>query len=94
MVSTACAAITGYRDSVVLGILPGFVTVAAAWLSGGGTGFVLLGLLSAIVGLAVAIVLRLLKAANTDVVAADFGLCTGLRQPRSFSEGSTIGLRG
>jgi predicted acylesterase/phospholipase RssA len=89
MVSIACAAITGYRDSAVLGILPGLVIVAAAWLSGGGTGFVLLGLLSAIVGLAIAITLRLLKAANTDLVAADFGLCPGLRQPRSFSEGFT-----
>jgi hypothetical protein len=86
-VAIAWAAIAGYRGSAVLGLLPGLVIVAAAWLTGGGIGFVLLGLLSAIVGLAIAMVWRLLKAANTDLVAADFGLCPGLRQPRSFSEG-------
>jgi predicted acylesterase/phospholipase RssA len=87
--SIAWTALKGYRYSAVLGILPGLVIIVLALLYRGGAGFVLLGLLAAPVGLATAIVVRLWKAANTDLVASDFGLCPGLRQPYSGSEGFT-----
>ena len=88
-VSIVCSAITGYSASAVSGILPGLVIVGLAWLSSDRTGFILLGLLTAVVGLVIAIASRLVKAAKTDLVAADFGLCPGLRQLRSFPEGFT-----
>jgi hypothetical protein len=80
------AAIKGYSGSALLGLVPGLVIAAAAVAYGGG-GFVAFGLLAALIGLVVAILLRLWKAVNTDLVANDFGLCPGIRQPGSSSEG-------
>ena len=55
----------------------------------GGAGFALLGLLLALLGLAVALIWRLWKAARVDLVGSDFGLCPGIRQSYACSEGFT-----
>jgi predicted acylesterase/phospholipase RssA len=83
------AAVKGYWGSALIGIVPGLVIAAIAATSGGGAGFILLGLLTALVGLVVAILLRLAKAATTDLADSDFGLCPGIRQPYASSEGFT-----
>ena len=60
------------------------------WHSGGGAGFVAFGLLLlALMGVIAGVIWRLLKAANTDLVANDFGLCPGIRQPYASGEGFT-----
>jgi predicted acylesterase/phospholipase RssA len=82
-------AVSGYWPSALLGLLPGIVVVALALVFGGGAGFVALGLLLALIGLVGIIIWRLLKAANTDLVGNDFGLCPGIRQPYSSREGFT-----
>jgi predicted acylesterase/phospholipase RssA len=83
------AAVVGYWLSALLGLLPGGVVVAVALASGGGSGFVALGLLLALLGLVAGVTWRLLKAVNSDLVESDFGLCPGIRQPYSSSEGFT-----
>src|SRR5260221_2113551 len=83
------AAIAGYWPSALLGLLPGVAVVAAAVWLGGGLGFIAFGLLLALVGLVVMLIGRLLKAANTELVANDFGLCPGIRQSPSAPEGFT-----
>ena len=83
------AAIRGYRASAAAGVLPGAIIAVLALHDGWGAGAVLFGLLLALVGLVVALIWRLWKAANTDLVANDFGLCPGIRQPGSTMEGFT-----
>jgi predicted acylesterase/phospholipase RssA len=83
------AAVKGYWGSALLGLAPGLVIVLTALVFGGGSGFVAFGLLCALVGLVAAFFWRLWKAANVDLVANDFGLCPGIRQPSSSSEGFT-----
>ena len=83
------AAIKGYYCSAVLGVSPGVVIILAALAFRLGAGFVALGLLVALVGLVVAILWRLVKAANTELVENGFGLCPGIRQPYALTEGFT-----
>ena len=83
------AAVGGYWLSASLGLLPGVLVALIALAIGGGTGFVAFGLLLALTGLVAGIIWRLLKAANTDLVGSDFGLCPGIRQPHSSRDGFT-----
>jgi hypothetical protein len=55
----------------------------------GGAGTIAFGLLLALEGVVVTILRRLLRALNTELVANDFGLCPGIRQSRSATEGFT-----
>jgi hypothetical protein len=55
----------------------------------GGEGWVLFGLLAALVGLVLAIGWRLSTAVGTELASNDFGLCPGIRQLHSKSEAFT-----
>ena len=83
------AAVGGYWLSALLGLVPGGVAVAVALASRGGSGFVTLGLLLALLGVVAGVTWRLLKAVNSDLAESDFGLCPGIRQPYSSREGFT-----
>src|SRR5712672_42545 len=83
------AAVGGYWLSALLGLLPGGLVALIALAIGGGTGFVAFGLLLALTGLVAGVVWRMVKAANTDLVGSDFGLCPGVRQPYSSRDGFT-----
>jgi predicted acylesterase/phospholipase RssA len=83
------AAVGGYWLSALLGLLPGVLVALIALAIGGGTGFVAFGLLLALTGLVAGVVWRLVKAANTDLVGSDFGLCPGIRQSNSSRDGFT-----
>ena len=83
------AAVGGYWLSALLGLLPGVLVALIALAIGGGTGFVAFGLLLALTGLVAGVVWRMVKAANTDLVGSDFGLCPGIRQPYSSRDGFT-----
>ena len=83
------AAVGGYWPSALLGLLPGGLVALIALAIGGGTGFVAFGMLLALTGLVAGVVRRLVKAANTDLVGSDFGLCPGIRQPYSPRDGFT-----
>jgi len=83
------AAVGGYWLSALLGLLPGVLVALIALAIGGGTGFVAFGLLLALTGLVAGVVWRLVKAANTDLVEGDFGLCPGIRQSNSSRDGFT-----
>jgi hypothetical protein len=85
----AWAAIKGYWASALVGVAFGLIIVAAAAAFGGGVGWIVVGVLGALVGLVAAIIWRLWKAANTDLVKNDYGLCPGIGQPHSQSEGFT-----
>src|SRR5271168_1445668 len=82
------AAIKGYWGAALAGVALGLIVMVAAAIFGSGTAFVL-GLLVALVGLLVAIAWRLWIAAGTELVANDYGLCPGIRQPYSESEAFT-----
>jgi predicted acylesterase/phospholipase RssA len=88
-IAVVWAAIKGYWGSALLGVILGLVVIVVAVTRGGGLGFILLGLLTAAVGLVAAILLRLWKAVNTDLEDADFGVCPGIRQPYASSEAFT-----
>lgn len=81
------AAVIGYWLSALLGLLPGLLIAAFALATGGSKGLLAFGVLLALTGLAAAILLRLWKAANSDLAGNDFGLCPGLRQPYCSKEG-------
>ena len=81
IVAIIVAAVRGYWRSALLGLLPGVIVVALALAYGGGMGFIAFGLLLALIGLVAGVICRLLKAANTDLVENDFGLCPGISQP-------------
>jgi predicted acylesterase/phospholipase RssA len=83
------AAICGYWFSAVLGVLPGIIIAALSLIFAWGIGFVAFGLLLALIGLVVAILRRLLRAATTELVANDFGLCPGISQAASGKEAFT-----
>src|SRR6266478_1271668 len=89
IVAITGAAVGGYWQSALLGLLPGVVIALIALAIGGGAGFVAFGLLLALTGLVAGVVWRLVKAANTDLVESDFGLCPGIRQPYSSRDGFT-----
>jgi predicted acylesterase/phospholipase RssA len=81
------AAISGYWLSALLGVLPGVVIIAVAVYLGAGWGWIAFGVLVALAGLVIALLLRLLKAANTDLVENDYGLCPGIHQPKGTPQG-------
>ena len=89
IIAITSAAIGGYWLSALLGLLPGGLVALIALAIGGGTGFVAFGLLLALTGLVAGVIWRLVKAANTDLVENDFGLCPGIRQPYSSRDGFT-----
>jgi predicted acylesterase/phospholipase RssA len=88
VIAIISTAVSGYWHGALLGLLPGGVIVAIA-LASGGAGYVAFGLLLALMGVIAGVIWRLLKAANTDLVANDFGLCPGIRQPYASGEGFT-----
>ena len=89
IIAITSAAIGGYWLSALLGLLPGGLVALIALAIGGGTGFVAFGMLLALTGLVAGVVWQLVKAANTDLVGSDFGLCPGIRQPYSSRDGFT-----
>lgn len=89
IITIIVAAVRGYWLSALLGLLPGVIVVAPTLASGGSRGLIAFGLLLALVGLVAGVIWRLLKAANTDLVESDFGLCPGIRQPNFSGEGFT-----
>ena len=82
-------AVSGYWLCAILGFLPGGIAIAVALASRGGSGFVALGMLLALLGCVAGVTWRLVKAANRDLVENDFGLCPGIRQPYFSREGFT-----
>ena len=89
IVAITGAAVGGYWLGALLGLLPGVLVALIALGIGGGTGFVAFGLLLAVTSLVAGVIWRLVKAANTDLVENDFGLCPGIRQPYSSRDGFT-----
>lgn len=85
----ALAAVCGYWPSAILGVLPGAVIIAVALVVGAGGGWIAFGVLLAPAGLILALLIRLLKAANTDLVANDYGLCPGIHQSGGGPQGFT-----
>jgi Patatin-like phospholipase len=83
ILAVIAAAIRGYSLTALLGLLPGIMLVAIALLFCKNICLFAVGLLLALVGLIVALGWRLLKAANTDLVANNFGICPGISQPGS-----------
>jgi predicted acylesterase/phospholipase RssA len=82
-------AIKGYWGSALLGLSLGMAIVVVALELGGDIGFIAFGFLVALVGLAVAILWRVLEVANMELPETDFGLCPGIRQSYSSFEGFT-----
>jgi predicted acylesterase/phospholipase RssA len=82
------AAIRGFWGAALLGALLGLVIVAIAWAFRDRSGMAF-GLLVALAGMIAAIGWRLLKLVKVDLITADFGLCPGIRQSPSSSEGFT-----
>lgn len=89
VVAIVWGAVSGYWLSALLGLMPGVVVVAVALGDRGSAGFVAFGLLLALIGVVAGVIWRLWKAANIDLVANEFGLCPGIRQPRRLAEGLT-----
>ena len=88
-VAIAVAAICGYWLSSLLGLLPGLVVAVVAFYLNAGGGWIAVGVLLALAGLVLALLLRLLKAVNTDLVENDYGLCPGIHQPHGKPQGVT-----
>jgi len=65
------------------------VIVVIACIVGAGAGWIAFGVLVALAGLVLALLLRLLGAASTDLVGNDYGLCPGIRQPGGGPQGFT-----
>jgi predicted acylesterase/phospholipase RssA len=86
--AAATAAIGGYPANALLGALPGIICVVIAAFQAE-AGFVAFGVLLALVGLVLALMLRLLKAVKTDLAASDFGICPGIRQADRLPEAFT-----
>jgi predicted acylesterase/phospholipase RssA len=82
------AAIRGFWGAALLGALFGLFIVAITWAFRDYLG-IAFGLLVGVIGLTAAIVWRLLKLVKVDLITADFGLCPGIRQSPSSSEGFT-----
>jgi hypothetical protein len=85
----ALAAICGYWPSALLGVLPGVAIAVIACIESAGAGWIAFGGLVALAGLVLTLLLRLLKAANTDLVGNDYGLCPGIHQPGGGPQGFT-----
>jgi len=81
-------AVTRFFVAAIIGLLPGAAVIAiAARLAD--YGLAAFGVLLALVGLVIAILLRLWRAAMTDLPNNDFGLCPGLHQPHASPEAFT-----
>ena len=89
VLAVVAAAIRGYWPSALLGLLPGAVIVGVALYFHRFGGTLAFGILLALVGLVVALLWRLLKAAGTDLVNNDFGVCPGIRQSPTAPEAFT-----
>jgi Patatin-like phospholipase len=81
------AAVCGYWLSALLGVLPGAAIVVIALIDGAGAGWIAFGVLIALAGLVIALLLRLRKAVSTDLVGNDYGLCPGIHQPGGEPQG-------
>jgi len=84
------AAVKGYWRNALIGaglgfLLAGFIAV----IMNGGSGVFVFGPFFALVGLVVAIILRVIKALQTELPENDFGLCPGIQQPYARNEGFT-----
>jgi predicted acylesterase/phospholipase RssA len=82
------AAVRGYWLAALLGAAPGVIIAVMALLSTA-WGWFCFGVLAAVVGLMAALTWRLLKAANTELPANDYGLCPGIRRCGSAPDGFT-----
>jgi hypothetical protein len=88
LLAVSTAATGGYLVNALLGALPGIICVVIAAFHAE-AGFVAFGVSLALVGLVLALMLRLLKAVTTDLAASDFGICPGIRQVRCLPEAFT-----
>jgi hypothetical protein len=80
------AAIWGFFWSALAGWLPGVVvTIVGIWR--GDTGFTLFGLLLAVTGLVLGVILALMRSVMKHLPDNNYGLCTGIRQP-GYSAGA------
>ena len=83
------AAVKGFFLSVLLSVLPGIAFLALAWRSSD-YGLAAFGLLLVLIGLVLAILVRLWKVLTTDLPNNDFGLCPGIRpspaSPEAFTD--------
>lgn len=82
-------AIRGFWATALLGATPGLLIIVIVAALQGGAGGIALGAVLALLGLIVSILWRLLKVAKRELVASDFGLCPGIRQPYATMEGFT-----
>ena len=78
------AAILGYWKVALLGAGGGFLVAALiALLLNGGSGLFAFGPVLALVGLVVAVILRVIKALQSELPKSNFGLCPGIQQAAS-----------
>ncbi len=76
------AAVLGYWKSALLGAGVGFLVAGLiAFVLNGGSGVIAFGPFLALVGLAVAVTLRIVKALQSELPKNNFGLCPGIQQP-------------
>jgi hypothetical protein len=80
VVAIAFAAISGYWLTALLGMLPGVAIAVIACIETAGAGWIAFGVLIALMGLVVALLLRLFWAVTKDLVQNDYGLCPGIHQ--------------
>lgn len=78
--AVAVAAVCGYWLSALLGVVPGAVIIAVALYVGTGPGWIAFGALIVLIGLVIALLLRLFLAVTKDLVKHDYGLCPGIHQ--------------
>ena len=84
------AAVVGYWRNALIGAGVGFVSAALiAALLNGGSGLIAFGPFLAVVGLIVAVILRVIKALQSELPENDFGLCPGIQQPDAVTAGFT-----
>ncbi|MEN0072042.1 MAG: hypothetical protein AAGC63_13745, partial [Propionicimonas sp.] len=95
VLGVVAAVLRGYPVAAALGLLPGLAVGVVGIASGGGPGVVLAvcGLLLAVVGLAVAVGLRLARQLGTDVPDNLFGICRGLGTPQAPALTDWLGAR-
>jgi predicted acylesterase/phospholipase RssA len=88
--ATALAAlwtpIKGYKWVALAGVAPGVLIILFAAKS---AGWVFFGLLLALLGLLIAVAGRFAYAMFVELVANEYGLCPGIRQPYSENDGFT-----
>jgi predicted acylesterase/phospholipase RssA len=82
------AAIGGYLTSAFLGALPGIIVTAIAIIHAD-AGTIAFGLLLALVGLVLTLIMRLKRAVTSELADNDFGICPGIRQLRCMPEAFT-----